>query len=192
VTRIATKLILDTMRTSLALATAVLRTGAFVTIGMTVACASASVSRFATNVPVEQQGRYVFQESVAGSSRTLVLEGEFTVQADTVTVTERSARCDPAQPPDLRHFVVRCGDLTLLFDRRFPSRHVAYRVDGYKLVEESGCIGRRVATGNEVACDRTATDEREVRGPLTGVLRNVRHVDRAADRAVDRGVNRQR
>jgi hypothetical protein len=57
------------MRTSLALATAVLRTGAFVTIGMTVACASASVSRFATNVPVEQQGRYVFQESGTSSAR---------------------------------------------------------------------------------------------------------------------------
>jgi hypothetical protein len=157
---IGTKLILDTMRTSLAIAT----------LWISAACASAPPTRYAADVPVEKQGRYAFQEAVRGSSRTLVLEGEFVVSADTVTVTERSAACEPVRPPDLRHFVVRCGDLTLSFDRRDPARAVAYRATDYTLTEESACVGRRILVGDQPVCGQTATDQREVRGRLSGVI----------------------
>jgi len=133
----------------------------------------ASATRYAGPIPEHAHGHYTFSETVAGSTRGLVLAGEFTVAADTITVTEQSAPCEPVQPADMQLVRYRCGDVLLAFDRRNPA-HVTYRVMGYKLESRAGCVGRRVAVVGGVECDRTAEDEVEVPAVLTGYIRAAR------------------
>jgi len=138
-----------------------------VIIGFAAACAT--IAPRTVPYPNAQFGRFAFIEPVAGSSRALVIEGEFVVTPDTVTVTEKHAACDPIQPPDLRLFSYRCGDVTFSFDRRDPARRAQYTVRGQRLAMRTRWDGGFVFAGG-TATRRLTNEEYEVEATFTGRL----------------------
>lgn len=136
------------------------------------ACGPSTVPSF-TPIPVDRQGTFRFLERVMGSTPEILIEGELSVQSDTLLVSINSGNCQPSAVPSTQSFVFRCGDLTLAFDRQNPVQRSSYSVRGTAIEMERVCrrSGRNAA--GQTVCLEYGTQRNEVRRTFGGALRPI-------------------
>ncbi len=124
-------------------------------------------------IPVDQYGSYRFLQRVEGADPPITVEGEFTIEADSIRVGLASGYCRPLQPSTVRSTVFHCGPVTLYFDREQPLLRSGFSVQGTAYVFQRVC--RRYGTSPTGAriCLEYGQDRIQVTRQFGGVIRPI-------------------
>lgn len=109
----------------------------------TAACGSGAAPHL-TPIPVEHYGTYRFVHRTEGADPAIVVEGEFTIEADSIRVGLASGFCRSLQSTTVRSTLFTCGPVTLYFDREQPLLRSSWSVQGTAYVTQRVC--RRYGT----------------------------------------------
>jgi hypothetical protein len=126
-------------------------------IGISNGCASSSPRGSA--VPASRLGVFRFLERVPDVSPGVTLEGEITVEPDTILVEAAPGPCRYDELRSRRTAVVyRCGaDLVLSFDRDYPIDRATYSVVATTNVPITTCVRYATTTDGRRVCAQTRT-----------------------------------
>jgi hypothetical protein len=119
-------------------------------------------------------GVYHFVERVAasGNADALVLEGELTVLADTVTVDATPGPCRyDTTSTSAGPFVYRCAEVTLSFDRSDPVRRASYSLRTIALQPQTTCVRYATDASGRTNCAESKTVQVERSVMRSGQLR---------------------
>lgn len=137
---------------------------------LTIACGGALPT--VTPTPASQHGTFRFSERVAESSPQLVVEGVFTVTADTIVVDESNpGPCFPIVPASTQVIRYRCGPLVLGFDRRQPLLRSGYTIAGTALESQRVCIRTTISPTGQVICAQYGQERVQVARTFSGRIR---------------------
>ena len=118
--------------------------------GLAGACSSSVY--VAQPIPVSQHGTFRFSDRVYEASPSIVVEGEFTVRADTIMAEVTSGNCQPIIPASTQSYGFRCGQVSLSFDRRNPLQRANYSVQGTAMVSQRVCKRYVTNTSGQQVC----------------------------------------
>jgi len=123
--------------------------------------------------PVSQHGTFRFTDRVNAASPMIVVEGEFTVRADTIIATVTSGNCQPVIPPSTQAYNIRCGQVQLSFDRRNPLQRAGYSVQGTAMVPQRVCVRFVPNSSGQQVCVQYGTETVQVVRQFTGTIRPI-------------------
>lgn len=107
-------------------------------VGLVGGCSSSVY--VAQPIPESQHGTFRFSDRVNAAMPMIVVEGEFTVRADTILVEVTTGNCQPVIPPSTQSYGFRCGQVSLTFDRRNPLQRATYSVQGTAMEMRRVCV----------------------------------------------------
>lgn len=126
----------------------------------------------AVPVPQSHDGRYQFFERIPNTTPAVVLEGEFLVRGDAVTVTSRQGDCRyEERESQALTLAYRCGDLLLSFDRFKLGEQVGYTIPATITTYVEGCAMYGQSRGGDRVCTRTRMESVKTDVLKQGVLR---------------------
>lgn len=122
-------------------------------------------------IPVDTYGSYRFLQRVEGADPPITVEGEFTIEADSIRVGLAGGYCRPLQPASVRNTSFQCGPVSLTFDREQPLLRSWFSVQGTAYVFERVC--RRYGTSPSGAriCLEYGQDRVQVTRQFGGTIR---------------------
>lgn len=123
--------------------------------------------------PESQHGNFRFSDRVSQASPTIIVEGEFTVQADTILVSVSTGICQPVVPPSTQSYRFRCGEMTLSFDRRNPLQRSSYSVQGTGMVQQRVCVRFVPNSSGQQVCVQYGTETVQVVQQFGGTIRPI-------------------
>lgn len=123
--------------------------------------------------PVSLHGTYRFADRVSGSTPALVVEGEFTIQADTILAGLAGGFCQAGIPANIQAFTFRCGTATLWFDRHNPLQRASYSIQGTATVQERVCYRYGTNSRGEQICLEYRQQRNQVTRVFGGVIRPI-------------------
>lgn len=142
-------------------------------VGLGLAAGCASTVPVLRPIPESQHGSYRFIDRVNTASPTIVVEGEFTVRADTIIATVTSGNCQPVIPPSTQAYNIRCGQVQLSFDRRNPLQRAGYSVQGTAMVQQRVCVRFVPNSSGQQVCVQYGTETVQVVRQFTGTIRPI-------------------
>ena len=124
-------------------------------------------------IPVDTYGSYRFLHRVEGADPPIVVEGEFTIEADSIRVGLADGYCRRLQPASVRNTAFNCGRVSLYFSREQPLLRSYYGVQGTAYVFERVC--RRYGTSPSGAriCLEYGQDRVQVIRNFGGTIRPI-------------------
>lgn len=124
-------------------------------------------------IPVDTYGSYRFLHRVEGADPPITVEGEFTIEADSIRVGLASGYCRPLQPASVRSTSFNCGPVSLTFDRERPLLRSHFSVQGTAYVFQRVC--RRYGTSPTGAriCLEYGQDRVQVTRHFGGTIRPI-------------------
>lgn len=140
-------------------------------LALTAACNSAVP--ILRPIPDNQHGRYRFSDRISAASPTIIVEGEFTIEADTIKVGVSTGVCQPVIPPSTQSFRFRCGEMTLSFDRRNPLQRSSYAVQGTAMVQQRVCVRFVPNSSGQQVCVQYGTETVQVVRQFGGTIRPI-------------------
>ncbi|MCL4866910.1 MAG: hypothetical protein KJZ47_13530 [Gemmatimonadales bacterium] len=108
--------------------------------GLALLAACGSTVHLTRPIPESQHGTFRFTDRVSAASPTIVVEGEFTIRADTILAQVTSGNCRPTIPPSTQSFRFDCGQVSLAFDRYSPLQRGSYSVQGTAMEMRRVCV----------------------------------------------------
>ncbi len=142
-----------------------------VLLGLLMACGSNAVQL--RPIPESQFGTYRFTDRVSAASPTIVVEGEFTIQADTIVAGVTLGSCQPMIPPSTQSFNFRCGQVSLSFDRRNPLQRATYSVEGTAIELQRVCVRFTVNQSGQQICVQYGNERVQVARNFGGRIRPI-------------------
>lgn len=122
-------------------------------------------------IPVDQYGSYRFVHRVEGADPPIVVEGEFTIEADSIRAGLTSGYCQPLQPVSARNIGFRCGPVSLNFSREQPLLRSSYSVQGTAYVLQRVCRRYGTSPTGAQVCLEYGQDRVQVTRTFGGTIR---------------------
>ncbi|MDZ4675379.1 MAG: hypothetical protein SGI84_13055 [Gemmatimonadota bacterium] len=124
-------------------------------------------------IPDSQHGSFRFSDRISQASPTIIVEGEFTVQADTIIVGVSTGICQPIIPPSTQSYRYRCGQMTLSFDRRNPLQRASYSVEGTAMETVRVCLRYTTNPNGQTICAAYGQETQQVVRVFGGTIRPI-------------------
>jgi len=124
-------------------------------------------------IPDSQFGTYRFSDRVHEANPPIVVEGEFTIRADTILASVTTGICQPEIPPQTQSFTFQCGPVTLSFDRRNPLQRATYEVQGTAMVLRRECLRYEPGRSGISVCVAYTQEEVQVVRTFSGQIRPI-------------------
>jgi hypothetical protein len=122
--------------------------------------------------PAPVLGTFEFRETVPETSPGVMLEGEFTVDGDTIMMETTGGLCRyDHQNSQALSIVYRCGDVRFNFDRRDPLNRTTYSLTTTVSVPVRTCARYETRSNGQRFCAETRTELQDRRVQRSGRLR---------------------
>jgi hypothetical protein len=101
------------------------------------------------------------------------MEGQFTVESDTIRVEITNGVCLPAIPPSTQYFNFRCGQALISFDRRNPLQRAYYTMEGTAMVLRRVCVRYVTQPNGTQVCAQYGQERVQERTLFEGRIRPI-------------------
>lgn len=140
-------------------------------LGLIAACGSSV--HLTRPIPVSQHGTFRFTDRVSNATPSITIEGEFTIQADTIRPGVTSGFCQPVIPPSTQFFHFRCGAVSLSFDRENPLQRATYSVQGTAMEVRRICVRFGTNAAGQQVCTQFGQESVQVERNFGGRIRPI-------------------
>lgn len=142
-------------------------------LGLTLLAGCGSTAYVAQPIPMSQHGTFRFSDRVNAASPMIVVEGEFTVRADTIVAEVTSGNCQPVIPASTRSYGFRCGPVSLTFDRYNPLLRATYSVQGTAMEMRRVCVRFVTNSSGQQVCTQYGQESIQVVRNFGGRIRPI-------------------